>query len=325
MMKVKFGDVVNRVNIKVDRHHTDRIYYVGGEHIESNELMIHDKGLIKGSTIGYKFHFGFNPRHILFMSRNPHLRKCSMVNFSGVCSDSTYVIETKDDSVLLQDYLLFEMQSDRFWKWAEEHKSGGVNYLINYATLSSYEFFLPSLSVQRELSKKLWAAYRLKESYKKLLLATRDMVKSQFVEMFGSHDTTPVGNYIEDSYPGEWGSEDIEGTGVKVIRTTNFTNTGKLDLKDVVTRSIADKKIERKTIHKYDTILERSGGTSDNPVGRVVLFEEDGIYLCNNFTQVLRFKNVDPRFAFYSLFYFYQTNKTKIRAMGSKSTYEQIS
>ena len=319
-MKVKFGDVVNRVNIKVDRHHTDRIYYVGGEHIESNELMIHDKGLIKGSTIGYKFHFGFNPRHILFMSRNPHLRKCSMVNFSGVCSDSTYVIETKDDSVLLQDYLLFEMQSDRFWKWAEEHKSGGVNYLINYATLSSYEFFLPSLSVQRELSKKLWAAYRLKESYKKLLLATRDMVKSQFVEMFGSHDTTPVGNYIEDSYPGEWGSEDIEGTGVKVIRTTNFTNTGKLDLKDVVTRSIADKKIERKTIHKYDTILERSGGTSDNPVGRVVLFEEDGIYLCNNFTQVLRFKNVDPRFAFYSLFYFYQTNKTKIRAMGSKST-----
>ena len=187
MMKVKFGDVVNRVNIKVDRHHTDRIYYVGGEHIESNELMIHDKGLIKGSTIGYKFHFGFNPRHILFMSRNPHLRKCSMVNFSGVCSDSTYVVETKDDSVLLQDYLLFEMQSDRFWKWAEEHKSGGVNYLINYATLSSYEFFLPSLSVQRELSKKLWAAYRLKESYKKLLLATRDMVKSQFIEMFGNN------------------------------------------------------------------------------------------------------------------------------------------
>ena len=132
---------------------------------------------------------------------------------------------------------------------------------------------------------------------------------SQFVEMFGSHDTTPVGNYIEDSYPGEWGSEDIEGTGVKVIRTTNFTNTGKLDLKDVVTRSIADKKIERKTIHKYDTILERSGGTSDNPVGRVVLFEEDGIYLCNNFTQVLRFKNVDPRFAFYSLFYFYHMSK----------------
>ena len=144
--------------------------------------------------------------------------------------------------------------------------------------------------------------------------------KSQFIEMFGSNATTPVGNYIEDSYPGEWGSEDKEGDGVKVIRTTNFTNTGKLDLTDVVTRSIIEKKIERKTIHKYDTILERSGGTADNPVGRVVLFEEDDIYLCNNFTQVLRFKNIDPRFAFYSLFYFYQTNKTAVRAMGSKTT-----
>ena len=144
--------------------------------------------------------------------------------------------------------------------------------------------------------------------------------KSQFIEMFCSRDTTPVGNYIEDSYPGEWGTEDKDGDGVKVIRTTNFTNTGKLDLADVVTRSIIEKKIERKTIHKYDTILERSGGTTDNPVGRVVLFEEDDVYLCNNFTQVLRFKNINPRFAFYSLFYFYQTNKTAIRAMGNKTT-----
>ena len=146
------------------------------------------------------------------------------------------------------------------------------------------------------------------------------MYQSQFIEMFCSRDTTPVGNYIEDSYPGEWGTEDKDGGGVKVIRTTNFTNTGKLDLADVVTRSIIEKKIERKTIHKYDTILERSGGTTDNPVGRVVLFEEDDVYLCNNFTQVLRFKNIDPRFAFYSLFYFYQTNKTAIRAMGNKTT-----
>ena len=88
--------------------------------------------------------------------------------------------------------------------------------------------------------------------------------------MFCSRDTTPVGNYIEDSYPGEWGTEDKDGDGVKVIRTTNFTNTGKLDLADVVTRSIIEKKIERKTIHKYDTILERSGGTTDNPVGRCI-------------------------------------------------------
>ena len=144
--------------------------------------------------------------------------------------------------------------------------------------------------------------------------------KSQFIEMFGSMDTTPVGEYVLDSFPGEWGIEDTNGTGVKVIRTTNFTNSGKLNLTDVITREIEMKKVNKKRIMKYDTILERSGGTTDNPVGRVVLFEEDGLYLCNNFTQVLRFKDIDPRFAFYSLFYFYQTNKTAIRGMGNKTT-----
>ena len=145
-------------------------------------------------------------------------------------------------------------------------------------------------------------------------------VQSQFIEMFGNHSTTPVSHYIADSYPGEWGVEDKDGSGVKVIRTTNFTNAGKLDLTDVVTRSIIEKKIRRKTIKKFDTILERSGGTAENPVGRVVLFEEDDQYLCNNFTQVLRFKDIDPRYAFYSLFYYYQMNKTAVRSMGSKTT-----
>ena len=66
-------------------------------------------------------------------------------------------------------------------------------------------------------------------------------------------ETTPVKDYIDDSFPGEWGTEDKDGNGVKVIRTTNFTNSGKLNLADVVTRSIEDRKVVRKQIKKYDT------------------------------------------------------------------------
>lgn len=185
MARVRFSDVVKRVNVFVDREQTDLLYYVGGEHIDSDTFMVRKKGLIKGATIGYKFHFGFQPGHILFMSRNPHLRKCSMVDFAGVCSDSTYVVETRDENVLLQKYLLIEMQSDRFWKWAEENKSGSVNYLINYCTLESYEFDLPPIEEQRALAEKLWAANDLKEKYQNLLAATDEMLKAKFREMFG--------------------------------------------------------------------------------------------------------------------------------------------
>lgn len=319
---MKLSDIVDRINGNVDRFTTDLEYYIGGEHMKSNELEITGRGMLKENLgkLGFKFHFAFQERDVIFMARNPHLRKAGMVMFAGLCSDASYILRSKDENVITQEFLAVQLQSDHFWDYCERTKVGSVNFANNWTSIANYEFDLPPIKEQKEISQKVWAAYRLKGSYKKLLAATDEMVKSRFIEMFGSHATIPVGNYIEDSYPGEWGTEDKEGDGVKVIRTTNFTNTGKLDLTDVVTRSIIEKKIERKTIHKYDTILERSGGTADNPVGRVVLFEEDDVYLCNNFTQVLRFKNIDPRFAFYSLFYFYQTNKTAIRAMGSKTT-----
>lgn len=184
MVNVRFDDVVKRAQTKEDRFNTDKIYYVGGEHIASNELMVQGRGLIKGSTIGPMFYYGFKAGQVLFVTRNPHLRKAALVDFDGICSEKTLVLETKNQSVLLQEYLPLVMQSDDFWKYMEENKSGGVNYFVNWSTLANYEFFLPPLSEQKVLADKLWAAYRLKESYKKLLLATRDMVKSQFIEMF---------------------------------------------------------------------------------------------------------------------------------------------
>lgn len=186
MSVVKFSEVAHRASTKEDRFNTDKIYYVGGEHIEPGELFIHDKGIIKGSTIGPMFYCGFKSGQILFVTRNPHLRKCSVAEFDGICSEKTFVIETIDEKILLQKYLASVMLSDDFWNYCEENKSGGVNYFLNWSTLADYEFELPSVEEQKAISEKLWAAYRLKESYKKLLAATEEMVKSQFIEMFGN-------------------------------------------------------------------------------------------------------------------------------------------
>lgn len=224
MSRVVFRDVVKRINVNVDRHNTERLYYVGGEHIDSCELLVTKHGLIAGSTIGFKFHFGFEPGHILFMSRNPHLRKASMATFSGICSDSTYVVETRDENVLLQKYLLLEMQSDRFWEWAEANKSGGVNYLINYKTLDTYEFDLPSLEEQKALAEKLWAAYEVKQSYLKMIEATQEMVKAQFMEMFMGCSKIGLGElatFINGSAfkPEEWSTE-----GLPIVRIQNLND-----------------------------------------------------------------------------------------------------
>lgn len=183
MEKVRFEDVATRVNTREDRMNTSLLYYVGGEHIDSNELLVQGRGLIKGSTIGPMFYCGFKKGDVLLVSRNPHLKKASMVGFDGICSEKTFVLGTKDSAVLLQEYLAVIVQSDAFWKYCEEHKSGGVNYFLNWSTLAKYEFKLPSIKEQKEIADKVWAAYRLKESYKKLLAATDEMVKSRSLSL----------------------------------------------------------------------------------------------------------------------------------------------
>ena len=152
MSIVKFSDVAHRANTKEDRFNTDKIYYVGGEHIDSNELFVISKGIIKGSTIGPMFYCGFTSGQILFVTRNPHLRKCGIVDFDGICSEKTFVIESKDTTKLSQEYLAIIMQSDEFWNYCEENKSGGVNYFLNWSTLADYEFELPPIQIQEEIA-----------------------------------------------------------------------------------------------------------------------------------------------------------------------------
>lgn len=315
-MKYRFDQIAINSTVKKKPIDADKEHYIGLEHLDSDCLIVSRWGA-EVTPIGEKLLM--QKGDILFGKRRAYQRKVGIAPFDGIFSAHGMVLRPIEN-VVTKEFFPFFIASDQFMERAVRISVGGLSPTINWKDLKEQEFELPSLEEQRVLAEKLWAAYRLKESYKRLLTATDEMVKSQFIEMFGNRFTTPVSHYIADSYPGEWGVEDKDGSGVKVIRTTNFTNAGKLDLTDVVTRSIIDKKVKRKTIKKFDTILERSGGTAENPVGRVVLFEEDDQYLCNNFTQVLRFKDIDPRYAFYSLFYYYQMNKTAVRNMGSKTT-----
>jgi len=251
----------------------------------------------------------FDEGNVLFSKLRPYLNKVVIPNGKGYATTELLPLRPNGKK-LNRTFFSYLLRSDEFVTYANSIATGTKMPRMPLTSLRKFECILPPMEQQQQF-------VAIAEQADKSEFVG---CKSQFIEIFYGMETTPVKDYIDDSFPGEWGTEDKDGNGVKVIRTTNFTNSGKLNLADVVTRSIEDRKVVRKQIKKYDTILERSGGTADNPVGRVVLFEEDNLFLCNNFTQVLRFKDVDPRFAFYALYYFYQTNRTAIRSMGSKTT-----
>ena len=115
---------------------------------------------------------------------------------------------------------------------------------------------------------------------------------------------------------GEWGTEITENSQniVSVIRTTNFLNNGKIDIqnKELIKREIDKKKIEQKQLKRGDIIIEKSGGSPNQPVGRVVFFDLNinEVFLCNNFTSILRVKeDINSKYIFYFLRNNYKKNK----------------
>ena len=114
---------------------------------------------------------------------------------------------------------------------------------------------------------------------------------------------------------GEWGTDDEIGNGIPVLRTTNFTNDGIVNYNNVVTRIINKRNIDEKYLRKGDIIIEKSGGSDNQPVGRVIFFEgPEKTYLFNNFTGLLRVKDHTrwfPKYIFYALFANYRRGGTK--------------
>ena len=119
-------------------------------------------------------------------------------------------------------------------------------------------------------------------------------------------------NLVLKNLSGEWGDELNENEdGVRVIRTADFNNDGTINYSKIVKRKIKQEKIDEKKLIYGDIIVEKSGGTDKNPVGRVVFFDINEICLANNFTQVLRLKDdVNAKYVFYNLFYNYKNGFT---------------
>lgn len=186
MSKVKLGDVVERVKEFVDKDNTDLTFYIGGEHFESRSLTIKNRGYINGSTIGPAFHHRFRKGDVLLMSRNPHLRKAGMVDFDGICSDVSYVIRTKDENVIMQKFIPLLFQCDTFWEFAEKNKKGSTNFFLNWSDFEKFEFDLPAIEKQKKIVDVLWSIDNTIDTYNNVIKASDELVKSQFIEMFGN-------------------------------------------------------------------------------------------------------------------------------------------
>ncbi|MCI3939370.1 restriction endonuclease subunit S [Chryseobacterium aahli] len=138
--------------------------------------------------------------------------------------------------------------------------------------------------------------------------AIKDVNKKKFVVL-------PLKQFISQSVAGDWGIEveeeykEDEYTKCLVIRATEFDNVYnlKLDNSRVKYRLIKNEKIKKIDLQPNDLLIEKSGGSIDQPVGRIALITkeifESHTLAHSNFIHKIRVdqSKINPQFLFYFL------------------------
>lgn len=163
----KFGDVAIQQKGKVDRDNTDLTRYVQGGHMNSEDLHLRSWGELEDEYLGPAFIRRFDEGDILYGSRRTYLRKVVIAPFSGITSNTTFVIRANEKNIDKR-LLPFIMMSEGFTENSVRNSKGSVNPYINWKDIAKYEFLLPPKDQQAQLAKLLWAMDEVIEKEKEL-------------------------------------------------------------------------------------------------------------------------------------------------------------
>lgn len=263
---------------------------VGLEHIEPYDMLLNKWDVDVETTFTKAFHKG----QIMFGRRRAYQHKACVATCDGICSGDITLIEPVEGKVY-PDLLPFIVQNDDFFEHAIKGSNGALSPRVKWEHMASFEVNLPSLAEQKVLAEKLWAAYEVKQSYLKMIEATQEMVKSQFIEMFGdisiNSKAWPVEKLanVADIKIGPFGSlihqRDYQEGGHCLINPSQIINN----------KIVPDSKVAV-TEYKYQELLSYSVSIGDiilgrrGEMGRAGIIEEEGM-LCGTGSMVIRPKD----------------------------------
>ena len=182
MTRYRFDQIAENSTAKKKPEEGDRNRYVGLEHLDPGTLEVTRWGAEvtpKGDKLLMK------KGDVLFGRRRAYQKKVGIAPFDGIFSAHGMVLRPKT-VVIDSSFFPFFISSDAFLNEAIRVSVGSLSPTANWKDLRTLEFNLPSLGKQRELAGILSKAEQLKGHYRNLLAACDDVIKSQFVEMFGS-------------------------------------------------------------------------------------------------------------------------------------------
>ena len=181
MSEYRFDQIAINSTEKKKPEESDKYTYIGLEHLDSMDLEVHRWGsevAPKGEKLLMK------KGDVLFGKRRAYQKKVAIAPFDGIFSAHGMVLRP-NEKIVDKDFFPLFISSDYFLDAAIKISVGSLSPTINWRDLRKLKFSLPDLNTQKKLAKVLWSINTTMQNYKVLLTKTDELVKSQFIELFG--------------------------------------------------------------------------------------------------------------------------------------------
>ena len=188
-------------------------------------------------------------------------------------------IRVLNKSRLDKNYLFNVLNNKLFENECINNSKGIAQKNLSTEWLKEYKINLPSLEEQKNIANKLDKVQKIIDIRKKQIEELDELIKSQFVEMFGdpyfNQYNWKIGTIRELVSDVRYGTSkpSTEGGKYKYLRMNNITYNGKLDVTDIKYIDIPDNEIEKCSTKKGDILFNRTN--SRELVGKTCVFDLD--------------------------------------------------
>lgn len=285
--------------------------YVGLEHLDPGSPSVTRWGstenVLSAST-------AFEPGSVLFSKLRPYLNKVAVPDFSGRCTNEALVYQVANGRVR-QDYLALILGDRRAVEYAVSGSAGSRMPRTSSKYMSAFAVMLPPLPEQRRIVDLIGSiddAITAAESAVESLLAAATATINR--ALGDETPQVPLGSVFSHVIGGAWGSppgqEDVD---VLALGPRSYAGRTEVAPETASPRSLSSRRAADRTLKVGDIVLERSGGTPTQPVGRVIrMTSRTPDVVPSDFQRLLRPDpaKADPGFVFWHMWANYEAGRT---------------
>lgn len=171
--------------------------------------------------------------------------------------------------------------------WSKGTNRAVMGTTLNKATLSEIDVHIPPLVEQIRIAELLDKVDGLISKRNRQLSMIDDLVKSRFIELFGTYPSNPMGwecGTIRDIIADvRYGSSRpaVDGGKYPYLRMNNITYSGELDLTDTKRIDVPENELDKCTVRRGDVLFNRTN--SKELVGKTCVYNRDEMMVLAGF------------------------------------------